>query len=59
MEDIGTPSQVDFVSYPDGEVRRITNDLNYYFGVSLTADDRTLATVQLNLAGNIWVAALF
>ena len=57
-EGIGTPSQFDYVSYPDGGVRRITNDLNYYFGVNLTADDSTLATVQWNQAGNIWVAAL-
>jgi Tol biopolymer transport system component len=55
---IGTPSQFDYVSYPDGEVRRITNDLNYYVGVSLTADDSTLATVQSNLVANIWVAGL-
>jgi len=57
-EGIGTPSQFEYVSYPDGEVRRITNDLNYYDGVSLTADDSTLATVQGNLVANIWVAGL-
>ena len=32
--------------------------MNYYFGVSLTADDTTLASVQLNQAANIWVADL-
>ena len=58
MEGIGTPSQFEFVAYPDGEVRRITNDLNYYYGVSLTADDSTLATVQDNMVANIWVAGL-
>ena len=56
--DIGTPSQFEFVANPDGEVRGITNDLDYYDGVSLTADDSTLATVQGNLVANIWVAGL-
>jgi Tol biopolymer transport system component len=58
QEGIGTPSQFDYVFYPDGEVRKITNDLNYYYGVSLTADNNTLATVQGNLVSNIWVADL-
>jgi Tol biopolymer transport system component len=57
-EGIGTPAQFEYVSYRDREVRRITNDLNYYFVVSLTADDSTLATVQGNMVANIWVAAL-
>jgi serine/threonine protein kinase/Tol biopolymer transport system component len=52
------PMQFEYVSYPDGEVRRITNDLNYYVGVSLTADDKTLATVQSTMVMNIWVASL-
>jgi hypothetical protein len=58
QEVIGTPMQFEHVSYPDGEVRRITNDLNYYLGVSLTADDKTLATVQSTMVMNIWVASL-
>ena len=57
-EGIGTPMQFYFVSSSDGEVRRITNDLNYYGGVSLTADDNTLATVQSTMVMNIWVASL-
>lgn len=39
-------TQLWHVSYPRGDVRRITGDLNDYHGVSLTADSRTLATVQ-------------
>jgi serine/threonine protein kinase/Tol biopolymer transport system component len=46
------------LSYPDGEARRITNDLNFYLGTSLTADGTSLATVQLALAGNLWVSNL-
>jgi eukaryotic-like serine/threonine-protein kinase len=46
------------LSYPDGEARRITNDLNFYLGTSVTADASSLATVQLALAGNLWVSNL-
>jgi len=54
----GAPIQFEHVSYPDGEIRRITNDLNKYLGVSLTADDSTLATIQANEIENLWVAGL-
>ena len=40
----------------DGEVRRITNDLNYYHGVSVTADSRVVATVQVEPSFDVWVA---
>jgi len=42
--------------YPGGEVRKITSDLNMYFGMSLTADAHTFATVQQNVISSIWVA---
>jgi Tol biopolymer transport system component len=42
--------------YPDGSVRRITNDLNGYFTFSLTAESSALVTVQTNRVTNIWVA---
>jgi serine/threonine protein kinase/Tol biopolymer transport system component len=48
--------QLWYVSYPGGEVRRITNDLNQYFGVSLTADSSALVTVQGEVSSSIWVA---
>jgi len=44
------------VSYPDGAARRITNDVNDYHDLSLTADTSTLATVQEDRIANIWVA---
>ncbi|MEJ7713470.1 MAG: hypothetical protein WKF84_27405 [Pyrinomonadaceae bacterium] len=34
------------LSYPEGEARRVTNDLNFYSGVSLNADASALVTVQ-------------
>ena len=35
-----TPTQIWFVAYPSGEARKITNDLNGYTNLSLTADSR-------------------
>jgi Tol biopolymer transport system component/DNA-binding winged helix-turn-helix (wHTH) protein len=42
--------------YPEGEAQRLTNDLNSYTHVSLTADSGTLAVVQSERQSNIWVA---
>lgn len=47
-------SQVWFISYPDGDVRRVTNDPNSYLGLSLSSDGRAIASVQLNRLANIW-----
>lgn len=47
--------QVWYVSYPQGEARRITNDLNDYRTISITADSRVLTTVQRDLLSNIWI----
>jgi serine/threonine protein kinase len=51
-------SQIWFVSYPAGEVSRITNDLNSYGQLSLgvTADGTTLVTIQQVPHSNLWVA---
>jgi Tol biopolymer transport system component len=48
--------QVWLVSYPDGRVRRITNDTNDYVGLSVSADGRMLATTQQRLASRLWMA---
>jgi eukaryotic-like serine/threonine-protein kinase len=48
--------QIWYVAYPSGEVRRITNDLNKYFGVSLTGDSNALVTVQSETSSSIYVA---
>ncbi|MEK6324041.1 MAG: protein kinase [Acidobacteriota bacterium] len=52
----GSPRQIWYVSYPDGLARPITNDVNDYFGLSLTEDSAVLATVQTERLSNIWVA---
>src|SRR6185437_4906475 len=38
--------QIWFVPYPTGEARRLTNDLSDYRDLSVTADARTLVTIQ-------------
>ncbi|MGB9181877.1 MAG: protein kinase [Pyrinomonadaceae bacterium] len=49
-----SPAQIWFISYPDGEARKITSDLNGYNVISLTADSSTLVTVRGNGLSNIW-----
>jgi len=41
------------VSYPGAQPRRITNDLNFYIGSTITADGSALATVQVSLVANL------
>jgi Tol biopolymer transport system component/DNA-binding winged helix-turn-helix (wHTH) protein len=48
--------QIWHLKYPGGETRRVTNDLNSYRGLSLTADARSLVTVQSDQYTNIWDA---
>jgi serine/threonine protein kinase/Tol biopolymer transport system component len=49
-------SQIWYASYPDGSVRRITNDLNNYQNISLTSDGASLVTVLSEETSDIWVA---
>lgn len=48
--------QIWHFSYPDGEARRITTDLNTYNGLSLNGDATTLVSVQSSELSNIWTA---
>lgn len=43
------------ISYPDGQVRRITNDLNTYRAIGLTQDGKKFTTVQSQGSVNLWV----
>jgi eukaryotic-like serine/threonine-protein kinase len=43
------------VSWPAGKVRRITNDLNYYSGASVTANGSEMVTVQAGVYASLWV----
>lgn len=47
--------QVWRISYPEGQVTRVTNDLSNYQGVSLTNDGQTLVSTQQNFLSNIWI----
>jgi Tol biopolymer transport system component len=38
--------QLAYLTYPAGQVHPITNDLNNYSGISVTADAKTIATTQ-------------
>jgi serine/threonine protein kinase len=51
----GAFQQVWHVAYPSGEARRVTNDLNNYFGISLNSDSSALVTMQAEQLSNIWV----
>jgi Tol biopolymer transport system component/DNA-binding winged helix-turn-helix (wHTH) protein len=44
------------VSYPSGEARMVTNDLNRYSGISMTADNKSLVTVLSDRVTHFWVA---
>jgi serine/threonine protein kinase len=50
--------QVGFLSFPSGKLRPITNDLNHYLGISLTADGQTMATTQRDRNQRFGVMAL-
>src|SRR5205085_9114213 len=43
------------IRYPDGRVRRVTNDLNTYRAIGLTQDGTKLATVQAQGLINLWL----
>ena len=50
-----TAAQLSIVSYPDGAVRRVTNDLNGYRAIGLTDDGKKVTTVQSQGLVNLWV----
>jgi serine/threonine protein kinase len=49
-------AQLWVMSYPDGAVRRVTNDLNQYRAIGLTQDGKKFTTVQAQGLVNLWVA---
>src|SRR5262249_8880971 len=48
-------SQLWMIAYPDGEVRRLTNDLEGYFWISLSADGRMLVARQQRIVSHLWL----
>jgi serine/threonine protein kinase/Tol biopolymer transport system component len=51
-----TPEQLWFIPYPAGEAQRITNDVNRYVSVSLSADSKMLLALQASYNVNLWLA---
>jgi Tol biopolymer transport system component len=51
----GISPQLYEVTYPSGERRRVTNDLNTYLGVNMSADGKAIATVQTTSQANLWI----
>ena len=48
-------SQLWLLAFPDGELRRLTNDLESYFWLSLSADGRMLVTRQQRFILHLWL----
>jgi len=51
----GAPSQLWRLSYPGGQLTRLTNDLSSYTGVSMTADRSSLVTGRSDVRASVWV----
>jgi serine/threonine protein kinase len=49
-------SQIGTISYPQGVYRPVTNDTNSYPSMSLSADGKTIATVQSQFVGTLQTA---
>ncbi len=54
--DFGAPAQLWRLSYPGGQLSRLTNDLTSYESISLTDDRGSLATTRSETRVGIWVA---
>jgi eukaryotic-like serine/threonine-protein kinase len=54
-ERVSDNTNIGAVSYPDGKFRDVTNDTTYHYGIFLTADGKTMATV---LVKSTWDVAL-
>ena len=51
----GDSQQLWHLSYPEGQLRRITNDLSNYQGISITSDSTSLVTLQSTASSNLWL----
>jgi serine/threonine protein kinase len=47
--------QIGFLPLPDGQLRRISRDTNSYSTLTLSADGKTLATVQQKAVSNLFI----
>jgi eukaryotic-like serine/threonine-protein kinase len=51
-------TQLWYLSYPSGEARHITNDLNNYDQISVSGDASALVTVQGDAVSHLWIASV-
>jgi eukaryotic-like serine/threonine-protein kinase len=51
-----SPQQIWHVTYPGGEVRKLTNDVGDYDAISLSSDGKALITAQREVESRIWTA---
>jgi len=56
LEPGSSAEQLWLLSYPGGQPRRITNDPNSYYQVSLSADSSTIAAIQGETLSTLWSA---
>ena len=47
--------QIWFVPYPEGKIVKLTNDLSDYYGISVTADGKSLVSIQQREQSSIYV----
>src|SRR5262249_2109513 len=52
----GGGNQIWRLSYPDGTIERVTNDLAAYRQISVTGDGNTIAAIQTEGHYSLWVA---
>jgi len=60
LENHTSELQLWYISYPGGEVQRVTNDLNGYLegSLSITADSTTIVAAQEDRSSRIWVSSM-
>lgn len=51
-------SQIKFQPYPSGPLQNVTNDLNEYHDITVTADGKALATVQQQKSSAIYLGSM-
>jgi Tol biopolymer transport system component len=56
QEKAADPTQIWYVAYPDGATQRVTNDLEDYEGVGVSADASTIVARQTDVNASIWIA---
>ena len=56
-ERLSVRSQIGLYSYPDGEFRPVTNDLDSHEALSISADGQTIATVRTEISTEIVLAS--